>query len=177
MLDQNNLKNIHFVYQICKKFQITDKQIFRSLNSYKGLKFRKEIIYSRKDLSIINDSKSTSFSSTIGLLSSYKNIYWIVGGMFKKGDKFIIDRKYYKNITAYIVGKNKDFFVRQFKNKIKYKYFTNLKNAISKIKVEIKNDKKNKTILFSPSAASFDQYKNFEQRGEYFNKLARILTI
>ena len=177
LLDQNNLKNIHFVYQICKKFQITDKQIFRSLNSYKGLKFRKEIIYSRKDLSIINDSKSTSFSSTIGLLSSYKNIYWIVGGMFKKGDKFIIDRKYYKNITAYIVGKNKDFFVRQFKNKIKYKYFTNLKNAISKIKVEIKNDKKNKTILFSPSAASFDQYKNFEQRGEYFNKLARILTI
>ena len=62
-------------------------------------------------------------------------------------------------------------------SKIKYKYFTNLKNAISKIKVEIKNDKKNKTILFSPSAASFDQYKNFEQRGEYFNKLARILTI
>ena len=177
LLDQNNLKNIHFVYQICKKFKITDKQIFRSLNSYKGLKFRKEIIYSRKDLSIINDSKSTSFSSTIGLLSSYKNIYWIVGGMFKKGDKFIIDRKYYKNITAYIIGKNKDFFVRQFKNKIKYNYFANLKNAISKIKIEIKNDKKNKTILFSPSAASFDQFKNFEQRGKYFNKLARNLTI
>ena len=44
-----------------------------------------------------------------------------------KGDKFIIDRKYYKNITAYIIGKNKDFFVRQFKNKIKYNYFANLK--------------------------------------------------
>ena len=46
-----------------------------------------------------------------------------------------------------------------------------------KTKKEIKNDKKNKTILFSPSAASFDQFKNFEQRGKNFNKLARNLTI
>ena len=72
-----------------------------------------------------------------------------MGGMFKKGDKFIIDRKYYKNITAYIIGKNKDFFVRQFKNKIKYNYFANLKNAISKIKIEIKNDKKIKQFYLA----------------------------
>ena len=177
LLDKNNIKNIHFVYQICKKLNISDNQIFKSLNKFKGLKFRNQIICNKKNLKIINDSKSTSLSSTEALLMSYSNIYWIVGGIFKKGDKFKIHKKYYKNITAYIFGKDKKKFENQFRNKIKYKCFINLKNIISTIKKEIKFDKNNKTILFSPSAASFDQFRNFEHRGEYFNKLIRSLLL
>ena len=177
LLDKNNLNNIHFVYSICKKFKFSDNKIFNSLNKFKSLKFRKQIIHNRGNLEIINDSKSTSFSSTIGLLTSYRNIYWIVGGMFKKGDKFNIHKKYYKNITAYIIGSNKKFFVNQFKNKIKFKYFRNLKTAISVIKKVMKKDINKKTILFSPAAASFDQFKNFEERGDYFNKIVRKIII
>ena len=135
------------------------------------MKFRKQIIYNKTNLKIINDSKSTSFSSTNGLLSSYDNIYWIVGGMFKKGDKFILEKRYYKNIKAYIIGSNKKYFVNQFKNKIKFKYLKFLNKAILTIVEELKKDKKKKTILFSPAAASFDQFKNFEDRGNYFNLL------
>ncbi len=171
MLDKNNLNNIHFVYSICKKFCIPNSRIFSSLNKFRGLKFRKQIIYKKNNLTVINDSKSTTFSSTTGLLYSYKNIFWIVGGQFKKGDKFNIKSKCYKNVKAYIVGLNKKYFINQFKNKIRFQYSGNLKNAISVIKKEIKNDKSIKTILFSPSAASFDQYKNFMERGEYFNKI------
>ena len=170
LLDKNNLNNIHFVYSISKKFKFSDVSIFKSLNNFNGLNYRKQIIYNKNNLIIINDSKSTSFSSTVGLLSTYKNIYWIVGGLFKKGDKFKLDRKYYKNITAYIIGLNKKFFVDQLKNKIKFKYFKSLKNAISTIKREINKDLHKKTILFSPAAASFDQFENFEDRGNYFNK-------
>ena len=177
LLDKNNINNIHFVYFICKKFKIADYRIFSSLNKFKGLKFRKQIIYNKNNLQIINDSKSTSFSSTKGLLSSYKNIYWIVGGMFKKGDKFNLDRKYYQNIKAYIIGKNKNYFIKQFKNKIKFKYFGNLKKVISKIKLDIKNDKNMKTVLFSPAAASFDQFKSFEERGEYFNNIVQEIIV
>ena len=168
LLDRNNLNNIHFVYSISKKFKFSDVSIFKSLNNFDGLNYRKQIIYNKNNLIIINDSKSTSFSSTVGLLSTYKNIYWIVGGLFKKGDKFKLDRKYYKNITAYIIGLNKKFFVDQLKNKIKFKYFKSLKNAISTIKREINKDLHKKTILFSPAAASFDQFENFEARGECF---------
>ncbi len=171
LLDKNNLKNIHFVYFISKKFKFSDFQIFNLLNKFEGLKYRKQIIYQDKNLKIINDSKSTSFSSTTGLLSTYENIYWIVGGLFKKGDRFDLNKKYYKNITAYIVGSNKNYFQKQFKNKIKFKYLVTLKKAILTICKEIKNDKKNKTILFSPAAASFDQFRNFEERGKKFNKL------
>ena len=130
LLDKNNLNNIHFVYKISKIFGISNNKIFKSLNSFKGLKFRKQIVYNKFNLKIINDSKSTTFSSTNGLLSTYKNIYWIVGGLFKKGDKFILEKKYYKNICAYIIGKNKNYFINQFKNKINFKYLKNLKKAI-----------------------------------------------
>ena len=127
-------------------------------------------------MKIINDSKSTSFSSTNGLLKTYRNIYWIVGGLFKKGDKFILEKKYYKNINAYIIGLNKDYFIKQFKNKIKFRYMKNLKNAILAIKDDIKEDKYKKIILFSPAAASFDQFKNFEQRGKSFNFLIKKIS-
>ncbi len=177
LLDKNNLNNIHFIYSLCKKFKLSDNKIFNSLNNFKGLKFRKQIIHKSNKLMIINDSKSTSFSSTVGLLSSYKNIFWIVGGKYKIGDNFNLDKKYYKNIYAYIIGLNKNFFIKQFKNKINFKYTKNLKKTISIIKKIIKNDENPKTILFSPAAASFDQFKNFEERGKYFNELVRKLIL
>ena len=173
LLDKNNLNNIHFVFKISKIFKISNNTIFKSLNYFKGLKFRKQTIYKKLNLEIINDSKSTSFSSTSGLLSSYKNIYWIVGGLFKKGDKFTLEKKYHKNIKAYIIGLNKNFFVKQFKKKIRFKYLKNLNKAILTIKKDIKKDTKNKIILFSPAAASFDQFKNFEHRGNCFNSLVK----
>ena len=58
---------------------------------------------------------------------------------------------------------------------MKYESFFDLKSLIKKLFLEIRTDKKitHKTILFSPSAASFDNFKNFEKRGEYFNKLIK----
>ena len=172
-LSTSNKENLLFVLEIIKRYRINKRLLIRAITNFKGLKYRQQTIYNKKNLKIINDSKSTSFSSTVGLLSSYKNIYWIVGGMYKKGDKFILNKKYYKNIFAYIIGLNKNYFQNQFKNKIKFKYLKSLKNAILKIKKDIKNNEKPKTILFSPSAASFDQFRNFEVRGKYFNKLVK----
>ena len=177
LLDKNNLNNIHFIYKISKLFKISNNMIFKSLNLFKGLKFRKQIIYDKSNLKIINDSKSTSFSSTSGLLSTYTNIYWIVGGKFKKGDKFILEKKYYKNIKAYIIGLTNSHFINQFKNKIDFKYLKHLKNAVLAIKKDIKKDEKKKIVLFSPAAASFDQFRDFEHRGNYFNLLIKKIGL
>ena len=82
----NNQKNLAFVFSICNKLKININDIYNVVNSFKQLKYRQEIVLKRKKLIIINDSKSTSFSSTVNLLKSHKNIYWIVGGQPKQGD-------------------------------------------------------------------------------------------
>ena len=176
--NKNNLNNLKFVLEISKKLKLKNQKVFKVVNSFKELNFRQQILYKNKKLLIINDSKSTNFSSSINLLESYKNIYWLVGGRFKKGDNFVLNKKYYKNINAYIFGKRKKFFVKNLINKIKYKTFDNIKRALVEIIIDAKkNNLSPANIIFSPSAASFDQFSNFEERGKNFNYLVRKLKI
>ena len=93
----------------------------------------------------------------------------------KKDDKINIF-KYKKNIIkCYLIGKNIDFFKRLIKGKLAFSETRNLKNSIIEILKDIKSKKKHdKSILLSPAAASFDQYSNFERRGEEFKKVCRI---
>ncbi len=169
-----NKENLSFIIAISKKLNLKKRLLEKTIRNFKGLKYRQQIIYKKKNLTIINDSKSTSFSSSVGLLKSNSNIYWILGGIYKKKDKFKLSKIYLRKINAFIFGKNKKFFNKELRGKIKYENFSNLDNALKKIFKLIKKDKiVKKTILFSPCAASFDSFKNFEDRGFYFNKLVK----
>tara|TARA_Y100000816_G_C26027560_1_gene537769 strand:- start:683 stop:1183 length:501 start_codon:yes stop_codon:yes gene_type:complete len=159
---------------ISKKLKLKKKIIFETLKRFKGLKYRQQIIYKKSLLTIINDSKSTSFSSSVSILKKKLNIYWLLGGIPKKGDKFNLHKKYYSNIKAFIYGDNKKFFNNKLRGKIQYSNFDSLSDALKKILIIIKKENLiEKTIIFSPSAASFDSFKNFEDRGIYFNKLIK----
>ena len=173
-LTEMNKENLSFVLEISKKFKIKNSLIIKTIKKFNGLKYRQQIILKKKYLTIINDSKSTSFSSSIGLLKANRNIYWLLGGIYKKGDKFNLSKKYFNNIKAFVYGKNKKFFNKKLKGKITFKNYKNLKEAVKNIFMIIKKEKFiDKTILFSPCAASFDSFKNFEDRGFYFNKLIK----
>ena len=173
-LPQTNKENLSFIIGISKKLKLRNNLLKKSIKKFKGLKFRQQIIHKKKCLTIINDSKSTSFSSSVDILKIHPNIYWLLGGIHKKGDKFDLPKKYFQNIKAFIYGKNKKFFNQALKKKIKYENFDSLKSALKKIFIYINKQKfKNQTILFSPCAASFDDFKNFEDRGLYFNKLIK----
>ena len=126
---------------------------------------------------IINDSKSTSLSSTKVLLESFENIYWIVGGLAKKGDKFKLESKYFKKINAYIYGKDRNLFKKLLKKKIKINVTKTLSDSLKLIFKDKNENIQKKIILFSPSAASFDQFKNFEHRGRYFNLLIKNASL
>jgi len=170
-----NKENLKFVLEVAKILKLKKDSLIKTLKKFKGLKYRQEIIFQSKNLTIINDSKSTSFSSSVSLLKSLTNVYWIVGGQAKKGDILSLSKKNCKNFKAYIFGANKNFFINKIKNLMKYESFLDLEISIKKLFLEIKVDKKttHKTILFSPSAASFDNFKNFEERGKYFNHLIK----
>ncbi len=173
-LTEANRENLLFVLEISKYLNIKSNLLIKTVQKFNGLKYRQQTILKRKNLKIINDSKSTSFSSSISLLKSNKNIYWLLGGVPKKGDKFNLPKRYFKNIKAFVYGENKKFFNKKLKGKIDFTNFGSLKDALSRILKIIKKEKfKDKTILFSPCAASFDSFKNFEERGLYFNKLIK----
>ena len=172
---EGNKENLLFVIEIAKLFKIKKKDLFEVLKKFDGLKYRQQIIHKSKNLTIINDSKATSLSSSISILRSMNNVSWIVGGLAKKGDKFLLSKNDCKSFKAYIFGENKDLFIKEFKKVVKYETFKNLKTLIKKVFLDIKvdNNKKHQTILFSPAAASFDSFKNFEERGKYFNRLIK----
>ena len=172
-LTLGNQENLSFIFSVGKKLNLQNKKILRIVNNFKGLKYRQEIIYKNNRITIINDSKSTSFSSSINVLKSLKKVFWLVGGMSKLGDKFNLKKKECNNIKAYIYGKKNDFFVKQLKNKLSYSSFKDLKSALKQVLLDAHGGTLHKTILFSPAAASFDSFKNFEERGQYFNYLLK----
>ena len=172
---EGNKENLKFILEISKILKLKKNLLVRTLKNFKGLKYRQQIIFKSKKLTIINDSKATTFSSSASLLKSLTNVYWIVGGQSKKGDKLLLSKENCKNIKAYVFGTNKNFFINNLKKIMTYEYCFDLKSLVKKIFLEIKVDKNknHKIILFSPSAASFDTFKNFEKRGEYFNQLIK----
>jgi len=173
-LSSGNLENLSFVHQISTKLNLNIKKLIKTLNRFKGLKYRQQTIYENKNLTIINDSKSTSFASSENLLKNLKNVYWILGGIPKKGDILNLSKNHCKNFKTYVFGSNYKTFKLNAKNKIKIKHLKNLKDVLDEIFSDLKNNKiKKNIILFSPAGASFDNFKNFEDRGKYFNQLIK----
>ena len=170
-----NDENMSYVFALSKILRISDSSLLKSLSSFKGLPHRYEIFLKKKNFVFINDSKATSFEATKYALKNTKNIHWIVGGLPKKNDKISLTNLKKNILKIYIIGKNTNFFKKQINTKIKHKVTRDIKNSLIEI---LKNTRlygnKNISILFSPAAASFDQYLNFEKRGDQFKKLSRI---
>ena len=173
-LSSGNKENLSFVLKISEILKLNNKDLLRTLNKFKGLKYRQQIIHENKNLTIINDSKSTSFASSENLLKNLNNVYWILGGIPKKGDKFNLSQKHCKNFKAFIFGTHHNEFRKNLQSKIIVKNLKNIKHILSKIFLDINKKKlKKNIILFSPAGASFDSFKNFEDRGLYFNQLVK----
>ena len=173
-LSSGNKENLSFVLKISEILKLNSKILLRTLNKFKGLKYRQQILFENKNLIIINDSKSTSFSSSENLLKNLDDVYWILGGIPKKRDHFKLSKKHCKNFKAFIFGKHYKEFKKNLKNKMVVKNLENLKNLLNEIFLDIKQKKTKKNIiLFSPAGASFDSFKNFEDRGLYFDQLIK----
>ncbi|MDC1159065.1 UDP-N-acetylmuramoyl-L-alanine--D-glutamate ligase, partial [Pelagibacteraceae bacterium] len=153
----------------------SEKNFIIAANSFVGLSHRYEVFLKKKNITFVNDSKATSFVSTKFALSCSKNVYWILGGLPKKNDRIFLQGIKNNIIKCYLVGKNVKFFQKQIENVINYSITNNLKKTLIKILKDIKVSKvQENTILFSPAAASYDQFINFEKRGDEFKRLSKI---
>lgn len=175
LLKENFLPSVSIVFAILKFLKISNRLIIKRFNSFIPLPHRQELIKKIKNISFINDSKATNFDSANFSLKHYQNIYWIAGGLTKKNDKAKIDIVTKKKIVGtYLIGKNISLFKQSLNMKKKYLVCKTLVVAIhSAFKDAKKNNFQNSTILLSPAAASFDQFRNFEDRGNLFKQIVK----
>ena len=121
-------------------------------------------------INFINDSKATNAESTENALKSYENIFWILGGKAKDGGISSLQPYFAKITKAYLIGEASDQFAEVLqKNNVEFEKCFDLKNAFNRAFLDAKKSSlKERNILLSPACASFDQWKNFEERGDYF---------
>ena len=172
LLNKPNLENVSFVYKLSTIFKIKNNIFLKALNTFKGLPHRNEFFFSKRGINFINDSKATSFDATQHVLKNNKNIFFFFCGHPKLSDKFKLQNVKKNIIKSYIIGRNINYFKKQVEGVIKYKASLTIKNALQDIIKDLLLFKqKQATILLSPASASYDQFNNFEERGDYFKKL------
>ena len=173
---KHNLENLLFAYTISYLNKITDINILSSLANFTGLKHRLQFIKKINNISYINDSKATNIISTLCALEAYDNIFWIAGGKSKNEDLLPI-LKYKDRIKkAFLIGEDQEIFANFLKeNKIENHICDNLKSAFFKANNIAVNEQSEINIILSPACASFDQWQNFEERGDYFCQLVNKL--
>ena len=168
-----NNQNILIAYICVKILKLPEKVFFNVIKNFKGLPFRSNIVFSSKNLKIINNSKSTNINSAINSVQNYNKILLILGGIAK--EKNFKSFLYYKDKIncVYLFGKSANYIEKHFKKKIKVKKFKNLKFLIEQLFKDIRKTNIKSNVLFAPACSSFDQYKNFEERGKDFNNLIK----
>ncbi len=170
IVGDHNLLNLFCANEICKELLLNySKDIFQKfINSFKAPAFRLEFICEKNQKRFYNDSKSTNLESTLKAIKSFdSDLCLVIGGKLRSNDisEFIALRD--QKITKLIAYGESASKLGELLNCTVCK---NLEDAF----IEIQNIKKG-TVLFSPGFPSFDQYKNFEDRGLHYNSLIESL--
>ena len=168
---QFNYQNILASYATSKILNLDTKLFLSTVKNFSGLPHRFEHIFEDEKMLIINNSKATNFDSAIKTIKNLDNVFLIIGGRIKNID-FSIFKKVKKNISrCFVIGESTDLIYDQISDLfISFKSFT-LEKAIEQIFIELKNIESKVTIILSPACSSYDQFINFEHRGEQFKEI------
>ena len=169
---EHNSQNIAFAFANCFLSGISEEQIIAAIKTFKGLRHRMQLVANINGINFINDSKATNAESTQNALKTYNNIYWILGGKPKDGGISSLEQYFSKIKYAFLIGDATEEFAKTLGNKVEYFKCGDLKTAFEMAyNLALKDQSQEKNILLSPACASFDQWKNFEQRGDFFCEL------
>lgn len=174
---QHNWQNAASAYAAARVFGIDEKTIIDAFKIFPGLAHRQNIVTTIGTVTYINDSKATNDPAAAVALRTYKNIYWIAGGKPKSGN-YPDCEKYLENVRhAFLIGEAEEQMAAWLEKKeIAVTKCGTLKSALSKAhKMAQGESLPEATILLSPACASFDQFRNFEERGETFVKYVKML--
>ena len=178
----NNLKGVHNWQNVALAFAaalqiIADsKKIWQSIQSFPGLPHRQQLVVKTPSIEFINDSKATNADACEKALKTFidKKIFWIVGGKAKT-DGIENLHTYFPHIKkAYLIGDSKDRFAKDLCGKLDFEKVVTLEAAVSCAYNDAKSEE-NAVVLLSPACASFDQFRDYEHRGNEFIKFVKEL--
>ncbi|MCU4180756.1 UDP-N-acetylmuramoyl-L-alanine--D-glutamate ligase [Bosea sp. BH3] len=175
----HNAQNAAAAFAACASLGLSDAEIAAGFRSYPGLPHRMEEIGRTGRVVFINDSKATNADSTEKALTSFRDIFWILGGKAKEGGIESL-RRYFPNIAkAYLIGAASDLFAATFDDdgRVAYERSETLDRAVADATRDAlaKPGEGEIAVLLSPACASFDQFPNFEVRGDAFRGLVQTL--
>jgi UDP-N-acetylmuramoylalanine--D-glutamate ligase len=165
----HNQENLLASFVCAVLLGINPNLIIQNISTFVGLPHRMEFVCEKNDIKYVDDSKATNLESAAKALSAYDNILWIVGGYQKGEVSFDVLLPFIQNVKkAYLMGSSSNIVAKFLENKCQFEFCNTLETAMLKIKMEaVSGD----TVLLSPGFASFDQFKNFMERGVKFKNL------
>ena len=171
LLGRHNAQNIAATYSVCHSLKLPEQKIVKAMKSFQGLPHRMELVGCFSGIRYINDSKATNSAASIEALRSFDSIYWIAGGEAKEKDFTQLRAEMHSVQRIYLIGKASAEMKEVFEGYKPVMETKSLHHAVVLASYHaIQEKKKNAVILLSPACASFDQFKNFEERGQEFKK-------
>jgi UDP-N-acetylmuramoylalanine--D-glutamate ligase len=167
----HNHQNACAAYAACRSLGIAPKLIEGALHSFAGLPHRSQLVGERAGVRYINDSKATNVDSAAKALQAFQKIRWIAGGMGKDGGLKGIEPFLGSVVKAYFIGHSARDFALQVDG-LDHEICETMERAVARATAEAQPGE---VVLLAPAAASFDQYPNFEKRGEDFSARVRAL--
>ena len=146
------------------------------LKSFPGLAHRLETVGSIDGVRFVNDSKATNAQAAEQALKAFKNVYWIAGGVPKAEGIEPLAPLFPKITKAYLIGAAEDAFAATLKGKVALQKCGTLENAVAAALRDAKAaGEEDAIVLLSPACASFDQFRDFEHRGDVFRSIVQSM--
>ncbi|MCA0978081.1 UDP-N-acetylmuramoyl-L-alanine--D-glutamate ligase [Qipengyuania flava] len=168
----HNLENAAGAIEVCDILGLSAGQIREGLRTYPGLSHRMERVAEISGVTYVNDSKGTNTAASAPALAAFENIHWIVGGLAKEPGLGECEAKLGHVKAAYTIGKAGPDFAALLEGRIPVDQCETLDRAVAAVAA---NADAGDTVLLSPACASFDQYADFEKRGDHFRALVEGL--
>ena len=167
----HNHQNACAAYAVCRTLGLAPRVIEEGMKTYGGLPHRSQIVAEKGGVTYVNDSKATNVDSAAKALSAFKSIRWICGGLEKDGGLDALTAAAGEVRRAYVIGREAAQFAMHL-NGVETEVCTDMQTAVARA---IDDAEQGDTVLLAPAAASFDQYDNFEQRGDDFTARVRAI--
>ena len=169
----HNLENARAAVEVADILELNEEAIRNGLRTFPGLPHRMECIRTRDGVLFVNDSKATNAEAAAPALAAYPKVRWIVGGQAKAETLGDTAKHLDHVVAAYTIGEAGPMFARLLREAgVPVFECETLENAVKRA---AEDSQPSETVLLSPASASFDQYRDFEARGDHFRDLVGAL--